>query len=187
MNKINISLYFKNKLHEIINTQKKDDNINIYKTLNSIIFKKKNVLYCFNNNYCKKVNINDDCEIYSNEKFYIAIKNGSLSFIDEYFNKKYINISLKINNVLLKNNYMVISDNLKSILINIYSMVYFINCELYDLYDKILFYSDNKSYIITELGLIDKKNISNEKIKKLVNVLKKTESLDKFICIYNIK
>jgi len=82
---------------------------------------------------------------------------------------------------------MVINDNLKSILINKYCIVYFINCELYDLYDKILFYSNKKSYIITELGLIDKKNISNEKIKKLVNVLKKTESLDKFMCIYNIK
>ena len=150
MNKINNSLYFKNKLHEIINKQKKD-NINIYKTLNSIIFKKENVLYCFNNDYCKKLDIKDDSEIYSNEKFYIIIRNGSLLFIDEYFNTKCINI---------------------------YCMVYFIDCELYDLYDKILFYSDKKSYIITNLGLIDNKNISSEKIKKLVNILKKTESLD---------
>lgn len=177
MNKINSSLYFKNKLHEIINKQKKD-NINIYKTLNSIIFKKENVLYCFNNDYCKKLDIKDDSEIYSNEKFYIIIRNGSLLFIDEYFNTKCINISFKINNVLLKENYMVINNNLKSILINIYCMVYFIDCELYDLYDKILFYSDKKNYIITNLGLIDNKNISSEKIKKLVNILKKAEGLD---------
>lgn len=57
-------------------------------------------------------------------------------------------------------------------------MVYFIDCELYDLYDKILFYSDKKNYIITNLGLIDNKNISSEKIKKLVNILKKAEGLD---------
>jgi len=185
MNKINSSLYLKNKLHEIIN-KKKINNIDIYKTLNTIIFKKENILYFVNNDYDKKIEIKNDSQIYSNEKFYIVISNNSLIFINEYFNTKYINIFFKINNIILKENYMVINNNLKNLLINIYNMVYFIDYELYDLYDKILFHNDKKNYIITELGLIDKNSISSEKIQKLVNILKKTETLDSFIsmCYY---
>jgi hypothetical protein len=63
-------------------------------------------------------------------------------------------------------------------------MIYFVNCEIYDLYDKVLFHSENKSYIITEFGLINTMGISDTKVKSLVNILKKSKGLDNFIGLY---
>ena len=54
MNIINNTLYLKSKLHEFIN--KKIDSVNIYKTLNSIVYQKNDLLYCFNNDYNKTIN-----------------------------------------------------------------------------------------------------------------------------------
>lgn len=182
MNIINNTLYLKNNLHKLIN--KKIDSVNIYKTLNSIIYQQNNVLYCFNNNYYKKIDIKDNSKIFSNEKFYIVINNNNILFIDEYFKTKYVDINFNISNVLIKENYIIVNNDLESVLINICSMIYFINCEIYELYDKVLFHSENKSYIITEFGFINTMVISKTKVKNLVNILKKSKGLDNFINMY---
>ena len=182
MNIINNTLYLKNKLHEFIN--KKTNNFNIYKTLNSIIYQKNDILYCFNNDYYKKINIKKNSQIYSNEKFYIVINNNNILFIDEYFKKKCIDTNFNISNILIKENYIIVNNDLKSVLVNICGMIYFVNCEIYDLYDKVLFHSENKSYIITELGFINTMVISETKVKNLVNILKKSKGFDNFINMY---
>ena len=179
MNIINKTIYLKNKLHENINN--KITCVNIYKTLDSIVYQINDTLYCFNNYYYKKINIKCNSKIYSNEKFYIVIQNNSILYMDEYFSTKFVDVKFNISNVLIKNNYIIVNNDNESILINIYIMNYIMNYEMYDLYDKVLFHSENNNFIVTDLGLINTMEMSNIKVKKLASVLKKSEGLDNFI------
>ena len=160
-----------------------DDNI-IYKTLNSFIIKKNNNLYCYNNKCYKQLSTNKDETIYSNNEFYVKITSNNIVFIDNEFKTKYIRVPFTINNVMIKNNLIIIIGENNNILINKFTIYDFVEYEIVDLYNFILFYSTKNSILINNNGYIVNSKINNVNVKIILDSINRFGNIKNLIECY---
>jgi hypothetical protein len=175
---INNTLFNKNyiKTKELIlsNSYNLDNKEEIYKTMNSLIIKKNNNLHCYNTKCYKQLNNNCDDVVYSNEDFYIKIyARNNIVFIDNEFKTKYARVPFTINNVMIKNNLIIIIGENNNILINKFTIYDFMNYEVVDLHNYILFYNIKKSFLLNNNGQLINSKINNENVKMIIDFIKR--------------
>lgn len=163
----------------------------IYKTMNSLIIKKNNKLYCYNNNYYRQMAINSYETIYSSNSFYVKINsnNNNIVFIDNDFNTKRTYATFTINNIITKDNFVVISGVNNNILINNKHICKFIDHEVVDLYNYILFYNVKNYFVINNDGYLinsntNNTNNTNTNIKIILDAITRFGTIENLIRCY---
>jgi hypothetical protein len=184
----NISyFYVKNPQYNIPNELLNLDKSAYLNTNDSFIIRVNDIIHFYNEIYYKKIHIDTNDLLLSNENFYIKLnENNYIYLIDNYFKiLSQTHIPFKVKNIIVKNKIVIIEciDN-NYILINKYKIVLYKNFELFDLHKYIILHSNNKNILIDEEGFETTTILNNFKTQILINALKKFNGIDNLINCY---